>query len=101
MGASDSLKQSNGETPFNLTYGNEAIIPAEIGMPIHRTMMIKEGFNDEELRLNLDLLQDRRQMAAIREAGYKTKMEQYYNQKVRVTNFKPGEFMFHNNEASK
>ncbi|GJV80766.1 reverse transcriptase domain-containing protein [Tanacetum coccineum] len=34
-----SLKQSNGETPFSLTYGSEAVIPAEIGMPTHRTMM--------------------------------------------------------------
>ncbi|GJU37844.1 reverse transcriptase domain-containing protein [Tanacetum coccineum] len=28
-----SIKQSNGETPFSLTYGSEAVIPAEIGMP--------------------------------------------------------------------
>ncbi|GKC52883.1 reverse transcriptase domain-containing protein [Tanacetum coccineum] len=50
-----SLKKRNGETPFSLTYGSEAVIPAEIGMPTHRTMMIIEGFIDEELRLNLDL----------------------------------------------
>ncbi|GJX63105.1 reverse transcriptase domain-containing protein, partial [Tanacetum coccineum] len=28
-----SIKQSNGETPFSLTYGSEAVIPAEIGIP--------------------------------------------------------------------
>nr|GEX19438.1 hypothetical protein [Tanacetum cinerariifolium] len=51
-----SLKQSNGETPFNLTYGSEAVIPVEIGMPTNRTMMIREDENENELRLNMDLL---------------------------------------------
>ncbi|GJT20965.1 reverse transcriptase domain-containing protein [Tanacetum coccineum] len=46
-----SLKQSNGETPFSLTYGSEAVIPAKIGMPTHRTMMIKEDENEVVLRL--------------------------------------------------
>ncbi|GJV32382.1 reverse transcriptase domain-containing protein [Tanacetum coccineum] len=59
-----SLKQSNGKTPFSLTYRSEAVIPMEIGMPTHRTMMIRK----EELRLNMDLLQERREAAAIREA---------------------------------
>ncbi|GKF79490.1 hypothetical protein Tco_0235058, partial [Tanacetum coccineum] len=67
-------------------------------MPTHRTMMIREGFYDVELRLNLDLLQERREMVAIREAGYKTKMKQYYNKKVRLTSFKLGEFVFRKNE---
>ncbi|GJU04335.1 reverse transcriptase domain-containing protein [Tanacetum coccineum] len=70
-----SIKQSNGETPFSLTYGSEAVIPAEIGMSSYRTLMIREEFNEEEQRLNLDLLQERREAAAIREARYKTKME--------------------------
>ncbi|GJT90443.1 reverse transcriptase domain-containing protein [Tanacetum coccineum] len=52
-----SLKQSNGETSFSLTYGSEAVIPAEIGMPTQRTMMIREDENEDELRLNMDLLQ--------------------------------------------
>nr|GEV60075.1 hypothetical protein [Tanacetum cinerariifolium] len=52
-----SLKTSNGETPYSLTFGSEAVIPAEIGMPTHRTMMIKEeSGNEEEMRLNFDLL---------------------------------------------
>ncbi|GJY37775.1 reverse transcriptase domain-containing protein [Tanacetum coccineum] len=59
-----SLKTSNKETPYNLTFGSEAIIQAEIGMPTHRTMMIKDGKdNEEEIRLNLDLLTKRREAA--------------------------------------
>ncbi|GJX60386.1 reverse transcriptase domain-containing protein [Tanacetum coccineum] len=59
-----SIKQSNGETPFSLTYGSEAVIPAEIGIPSYRTLMIREEYNEEEQRLNLDLLQERREAAA-------------------------------------
>ncbi|GJZ12196.1 reverse transcriptase domain-containing protein [Tanacetum coccineum] len=50
------IKMSNGETPFSLTYGSKAVILAEIGMPTYRTRMIREGLNEEEIRLNLDLL---------------------------------------------
>ncbi|GJR36507.1 reverse transcriptase domain-containing protein [Tanacetum coccineum] len=65
------------------------------------TMMIREGFNEEEIRLNLDLLKERRELAAIREARYQTKLEQYYNKKVHLTSFKPGDFLFRKNEASR
>ncbi|GJU91476.1 reverse transcriptase domain-containing protein [Tanacetum coccineum] len=64
-----SIKQSNGETPFSLTYESGSVIPTKIGMPTYRTMMIREGFNKEELHLNLDLLQEIREMAAIRETS--------------------------------
>ncbi|GJW86433.1 reverse transcriptase domain-containing protein [Tanacetum coccineum] len=96
-----SIKQSNGETPFSLTYGSETVILAKIGMPTYRTMMIREGFNKEELRLDLDLLQEKKEMASIREAWYKTKLEQYYNKRAHLTSFKPWEFVFRKNEASR
>ncbi|GKB83753.1 reverse transcriptase domain-containing protein [Tanacetum coccineum] len=86
-----SLKQSNGETPFSLTYRCEVVIPTEIGMPTHRTMMIRKYENKDELRLSMDLLQERREATTIWEAKYKAKMDQYYNQKVRLTSFKLGE----------
>ncbi|GKG43560.1 hypothetical protein Tco_0482653, partial [Tanacetum coccineum] len=63
-------KTNNGEAPFSLTYGTEVVIPAEIGMPTHRTSSVNEKTNDQELRLNLDLLDERREIAAIREAKY-------------------------------
>ncbi|GJR98356.1 reverse transcriptase domain-containing protein [Tanacetum coccineum] len=60
----------------------EAVIPAEIGIPTYRTLIIREEYNEEEMHLNLDLLQEMRETAAIREARYKTKMEHYYSKKV-------------------
>nr|GEV83072.1 reverse transcriptase domain-containing protein [Tanacetum cinerariifolium] len=94
-----SIKQSNEETPFSFTYDREVVIPVEISIPTFPTLMIREGYNEEEMRLNPDLLQERRETTAIREARYKTKMEQYYNKKVRPTGFRPGEFVFRRNEA--
>ncbi|GKF00757.1 hypothetical protein Tco_0027680, partial [Tanacetum coccineum] len=70
-------------------------------MPTYKTMMIKEGLNEEEIHLNLDLLMERGELAAIQEARYKTKLEQYYNKKVHLTIFKLGEFVFRKNEASR
>nr|GEV93551.1 hypothetical protein [Tanacetum cinerariifolium] len=45
--------------------------------------------------------EERRETASIREAKYKMKMEQYYNKKVRPSGFRPGEFMFRKNKASR
>ena len=57
--------------------------------------------NEEEQRLNLDLLQERREMAAIREARYKKQVEKYYNRRVRPVTFKVGDFVYRKNEASR
>ncbi|GKC06552.1 reverse transcriptase domain-containing protein [Tanacetum coccineum] len=96
-----SLKTSNGETSCSLTFGSEAVIPGEIGMSTHRTMMIKEGKgNEEEMRLNLDLLQERREATTIREARNKMKMKNYYNKRARLMSFKVGDYVYRRNETS-
>nr|GFA07680.1 reverse transcriptase domain-containing protein [Tanacetum cinerariifolium] len=94
------IKSSHGDTPFSLTYGTEAVIPAEIGMPTYRTVAVDVVHNDEELRLNLDLLEERRKRVAIREAKAKLKMTKYYNARVRGVTFRPGDFVYRNNDAS-
>nr|GFB10882.1 reverse transcriptase domain-containing protein [Tanacetum cinerariifolium] len=63
------IKSSHDDTPFSLTYGTEAVIPAKIEMPTYRTTTVDAVNNDEELRLNLDLLEERRELAAINEAS--------------------------------
>ncbi|GKC52999.1 reverse transcriptase domain-containing protein [Tanacetum coccineum] len=73
------IKSSNGDTPFSLTYGMEAVVPAEIRMPTYRTAVMDVVHNDDEIRLNLDLLEEIRKRAAIREAKAKSKMTRYYN----------------------
>nr|GEV82274.1 reverse transcriptase domain-containing protein [Tanacetum cinerariifolium] len=94
------IKTSNGDTPFSLTYGTEAVIPVEIGMPSIRCAKVNQAKNDEGLLLNLDIPEERREKAAVCEARSKAKMEKYYNTKVRNTSFRPGDFVYHSNEAS-
>nr|GEU39687.1 reverse transcriptase domain-containing protein [Tanacetum cinerariifolium] len=94
------IKLSNDDTPFSLTYGTEAVIPAEIGMPTYRTTVVDVVHNDEELLLNLDLLEERRERAAIREAKTKLKMTKYYNVRVRGVTFRLGDYVYRTNDAS-
>ncbi|GJX23399.1 reverse transcriptase domain-containing protein [Tanacetum coccineum] len=94
------IKSSNGETPFSLTYHTEAVIPAEIGISTFRTAELDQANNNEALGINLDLIEEKREQAAIQEAKGKKKMEKYYNSRVRGTSFKPGEMVYRSNEAS-
>nr|GEX12457.1 reverse transcriptase domain-containing protein [Tanacetum cinerariifolium] len=94
------VKSSHGDTPFYLTYGTEAVIPAEIEMPTYRIRAVDVVNNDEELRLNLDLLEERRELTAINEARSKSKMTKYYNSRVRGVAFQPGDFVYRSNDAS-
>ncbi|XP_021995253.1 uncharacterized protein LOC110892395 [Helianthus annuus] len=93
-------KTSTGETPFSLVYGSEAVIPAEIGLPSPRMIAKQNQNNEKERRLYLDLLEERRENAAIAEARYKFKLEKYYNTRVRVCTFVPGDFILRDHEAS-
>nr|GEU32503.1 reverse transcriptase domain-containing protein [Tanacetum cinerariifolium] len=94
------IKSSNVETPFSLTYGMKAVIPDEIGMPTLRTAEVDMAKNNEALGVSLDLLEEKREQAAIQEARSKAKMEGYYNARVRSTSFRPGDLVYRNNEAS-
>nr|GEZ52174.1 reverse transcriptase domain-containing protein [Tanacetum cinerariifolium] len=68
------IKSSNKETPFSLTYGAEAVIPAEIGMPTLRTAEVDIVKNNEASGISLDLLEEKIKQAAVQEARSKAKM---------------------------
>ncbi|GJU71406.1 putative ribonuclease H-like domain-containing protein [Tanacetum coccineum] len=68
------IKSSNGDTPFSITYETEAVIPAEIGMLTLRTAEVDLVQNNEALEINLNLLEERREQAAIHEAKSKARM---------------------------
>ncbi|GKE66417.1 hypothetical protein Tco_1520578, partial [Tanacetum coccineum] len=74
---------------------------SDIGMPTLRTAEVDLVQNNEALEINLDLFEEKREQAAIREAKNKAKMEKYYNSKVRSTSFKPGDLVYRNNDASR
>ena len=51
------------ETPFKLAYGSETVIPIEGCMANHKVMKYQEKDNEEQLRLNLDLINEVRMNA--------------------------------------
>ncbi|GKA72625.1 reverse transcriptase domain-containing protein [Tanacetum coccineum] len=93
------IKSSNGDTPFSLTYGTEAVIPTWIDMLTLKTTKVDLVQNNEALGINLDLLEEQKEEAAIREAKSKARMEKYYNSKVKNTSFKPGDLVYRNKDA--
>ena len=71
MGIQDDCENPTGETPFKLAYGSEGIIPAEVHMANHRAMMYQDKDNEEQFRLNLNLINEVRTDADERTARYK------------------------------
>ncbi|XP_071727507.1 uncharacterized protein [Rutidosis leptorrhynchoides] len=72
----------------SLVYGSEAVIPAEITFSTERVLSYSEGENDERLRTNLNYAEERREMAAIREATNKQHIAKYYDKRVRARTYK-------------
>ena len=61
-----TVRTPMGETPFKLAYGSEAVIPAEVHMANHRVMTYQDKDNEEQFRLNLDLIDEVRKDAKYR-----------------------------------
>ncbi|RDX84297.1 Tf2-8, partial [Mucuna pruriens] len=58
---------STNETPFQLTFGTEAVIQVEIGESSPRTTLFCLTENEGEIRVNLDLLQEACEVAQLKE----------------------------------
>ena len=65
-----TARTPTGETPFRLTYGIEAVIPIEVGVTSIRREVFNEEGNDDQLRLNLDCLDEVRDKASSRMTKY-------------------------------
>ena len=56
-------KFTTRETPFALAFGTEAVAPVEVGLESPRVKFVNVKRNKETLRLNLDLLEEKREQA--------------------------------------
>ena len=86
-------KSATRETPFALAFGTEAVAPVEIGLKSPRIELATVEHNDEALRLNLDLLDEKRKQVLRRTEGYQRKTARYYNQKVKPRSYMPGDLV--------
>ncbi|GAU45570.1 hypothetical protein TSUD_27710 [Trifolium subterraneum] len=90
---------TTGETPFRLTYGTEAVIPVEIGEPSSRIEYpLEEDINDELLREELDLVEELRTGASLREATLKQKIAARHDKRVIKRDFEVGSLVLRRNQ---
>ena len=88
-----TAKTPIGETPFRLTYGTEAIIPVKVGVTSTRRAAFNEEGNEDKLRINLDCLDEVREMASSRMEKYRQKMAEYYNKRVKLRRLEVGDLV--------
>jgi ribonuclease HI len=86
-------RSSTGETPYSLTYGVEAVIPLEVGLPTVRSEEYDQDNNELVLAKDLDLAQERRDLAMIRLASYQSDLKKRYGKSVSERILVPGDLV--------
>ena len=87
------VRTPTGETPFKLAYRSKAVILAEVHMASHRVMKYEKEDNEEQLRLNLDLIDKVRMDAEQRTTRYKNLMARQYDAMVKPRHFNIGDLV--------
>ncbi|XP_068491966.1 uncharacterized protein [Phaseolus vulgaris] len=85
---------STGETPFNLTYGTDAMLPIEVNEPTFRRQIEDWNIINECLRTDLDLIEELRERAKIKEVAVKRRASKRFNAKVKPRSFKEGDLVW-------
>nr|XP_011457630.1 PREDICTED: uncharacterized protein LOC105349506 [Fragaria vesca subsp. vesca] len=76
--------EATGETPFSMAFGTEAVLPIETSIPSGRVENFDATTNEEGLRLNIDLIEERKEKADLHNQVYKQRVARHYNSKVRT-----------------
>ena len=85
-----TFRTSTRETPFSLAYGVEAMIPVEVDIPSFRHETYDQEENHALKCYELNLLEDKCDLVALRIASYKRQSEKYFNSKVKKRRFQEG-----------
>ena len=86
-------KSTTQETPFALAFGAEVVAPVEVRLKSLRVEFANVEHNEKILRLNLDLLEEKRDQILRRIEDYRRKITKYYKKRVRPRSFKPGDLV--------
>ncbi|XP_075486527.1 uncharacterized protein LOC142526157 [Primulina tabacum] len=92
--------QANGQTEVTnriivqafLVYGSEAVLPVEIGQSSTRIESYPSN-NEQSRAIELDLVEERRDRAAIRMEAYRSRVMKSYNKHVRSRDFQVGDLV--------
>ena len=86
-------KSATHETPFTLAFGTEAVAPIEIRLKSPRIELASVEHNEEALRLNLDLLDEKCEQVLNHTENCQRKTAWYYDRKVKPRSYKPGDLV--------
>jgi hypothetical protein len=78
-----SPSRATGETPFFMVYGAEVILPLEVTMGSLRVKTYDKATQDQLRHEDIDLIDERRWQAAIKNACYWQALRRYHQQFVR------------------
>ena len=79
--------------PFRLTYGIEAMIPIEVGVNNMRREAFNEDSKDDQLRVNLDYLDEVKDEASQKMTRYQQTIAEYYNKRVKLRKLNIGDLI--------
>ena len=93
MGLQDYGKNPNRRNPLQTHLWQETVISIEVGITSIRQGMFHEGSNDDQLRINLDCLDEIREKASNKIMKYQQKMTEYYNRRVKLRRLNIGDLV--------
>src|ERR1044072_4591978 len=77
-----TIQSSTGETPFKLTCGSDAMLPIELDISTYRTIVAQEETNNLAIRAKLDLAEEDKERARIKNFAARQRAARKYNLKV-------------------
>ncbi|XP_077215756.1 uncharacterized protein LOC143850386 [Tasmannia lanceolata] len=86
-------RTATGESPFNLAFGVETVIPVEIVIPSPRVESYDEHLNNELMRSSLNLIEESREKARVQTAAYQQRVARYYNRRMKERALKEGDLV--------
>ncbi|PKA64466.1 hypothetical protein AXF42_Ash007211 [Apostasia shenzhenica] len=91
------------ESPFSLSFGTDAVIPVELEYSSPRVenaanfnlkdLQTWTGKNDNSRRVDLNLLEQKRELAALKLLEHKRRVERYFNLRVNPRTFVQGDLV--------
>ncbi|KAM1838500.1 hypothetical protein TB2_019772 [Malus domestica] len=102
--ASPTHPQSNGQVEAvnkiikhtlktSLDKAKEAVVPVELEQATYQIQNYMQSENDKQLTLNLDLVEEHRNQAHLRNVAYKQRISNYYDSRVKPRSFKVGDWV--------
>ena len=69
------------------------MISIELKLPSARVMAFDEQHNPQDLKANLNLLEEKREIARVWMVAYKQKVTRYYNSRIKSKVFRAGDLV--------